>query len=267
MPKDRPLDDRARTFTRNVDWNLFRVFLEIAEAGGISAAARGLNRQQPSISAALKRLEGHLDAELVRRTAKGTALTPAGRALLEQCVEIHRRVARMPAEIRQAKGELDGTISVRLISDLVSRDFDAALAAFHAAHPAVEARLDIAPWREVVRAVADGDAEIGIACDSAPRAGLRYDLLTREVQQLYCGRGHRLHGMGPIHPAELAGEAFVLTGADEPEDVERFRRRYGLGRRVSGFAETQSEARRLVALGVGIGLLTTAVAGQAPWNA
>ena len=266
MARDRPLSDRERLFTRNVDWNLFRVFLEIAEAGGVSAAARILNRQQPSICAALKRLEGHLDVELVHRTARGTSLTPAGRALAEQCAEIHRRVARMPAEVAMARGELDGTIAVRLISDMVSQDFDTALAAFHKAHPAVEVRLDIAPWREVIRSVASGDVEIGVACDSAPSADLRYDLLTREVQQVYCGRGHPLHGKGPMSPAELAGEAFILTGADEPEDMARFRRRYGLGTRVSGLAETMSEALRLVSLGVGVGFLPTAIAGQAPWN-
>ena len=46
-----------RDFARNVDWNLLKVFLEIVRAEGIGAAARNLNKQQPSVSAALKRLE------------------------------------------------------------------------------------------------------------------------------------------------------------------------------------------------------------------
>src|SRR4051812_4166002 len=70
MSSDRtPLIDRK--FASRVDWNLMRTFVDIVRAGGIGAAARQLNRQQPSISAALKRLEDHVGAALLYRTATG----------------------------------------------------------------------------------------------------------------------------------------------------------------------------------------------------
>ncbi|HMT45636.1 MAG TPA: LysR family transcriptional regulator, partial [Novosphingobium sp.] len=55
MTDPTPLTDKR--FASRVDWNLMRTFVDIVRAGGIGAAARQLNRQQPSISAALKRLE------------------------------------------------------------------------------------------------------------------------------------------------------------------------------------------------------------------
>ena len=47
-------------FSSGLDWNLLKVFNAIVEAGGVSPAARVLNRKQPAISLALKRLEAEV---------------------------------------------------------------------------------------------------------------------------------------------------------------------------------------------------------------
>lgn len=255
---------KDEAFTRNVDWNLFRTFVEIVECGGISAAARALNRQQPSISAALRRLEGHVGAELCVRTAKGVELTAAGNALLDICLNLRRQVSQMPLEVAKAHGIVDGVVPIRMISDVVSPALDLALGRFHRDFPGVELRLDVAPWRAVLKALLAGDAELGVTCDSAPTLDLQYVPLMRETQQLYCGPGHPRFGDAPLHPSAFRGEAFVLTGEDEPDELAYFRRRYGLGGRTSGFAETLVEVRRLIQLGVGIGFLPTDVAEATP---
>jgi DNA-binding transcriptional LysR family regulator len=252
-----PQDERH--FARNVDWNLFNLFVEIVSSGGISAAARQLNRQQPTISAGLKRLEDHLGVELFTRTSQGVELTPAGRALLPLCQSMVEAARAAPHEVAKAANLLEGVINIRTISSIVSPEFDEALVAFHRAHPGVEIHLEVAPWRDVVKSLRLGEAEVGIACDSAPSEGLCYEPLMKEVQQLYCGRGHPLFGRSIALPSDLADEPFVMTGKDEPEELERFRRRFGLGRRAGGFAENLHEVKRLIELGVGIGFMPTCV--------
>lgn len=255
-------DGRTETyplFARNLDWNLLKVFHEIVSAGGITAASRALNKQQPTVSAALKRLEDHLGVTLCDRTARGIELNPAGRALFAACEDIHGAICRLPLDTATAAGTLAGAVAVRMISDLVSPEMDRATIAFHQQHPGVEIRFDIAPWRAVIDAVKAGEVDIGVACDSAPSEELRYESLLVEVQQLYCGPSHRLYGQPPRHPRDLVDEAFVLTGQDEPEDLEHFRRRFGLGRRAGGFAETLHEVKKLIELGIGVGFLPTVV--------
>lgn len=268
-----PQDERQ--FARNVDWNLFALFVEIVQSGGISAAARALNRQQPTVSAGLKRLEEHLGVELFTRTSHGVELTSAGRALLPLCQKMMEAARAAPHEVARAAHLLEGVINIRSISSVVSPQFDEALIAFHKAHPGVEIHLEVMPWRQVVKALRLGEAEVGIACDSAPGEGLCYEPLMCEVQQLYCGRSNSLFGQTVALPSELSEEAFVLTGQDEPEELERFRRRFGLGlrngdragscgagvpSRGGGFAENLTEVTRLIELGVGIGFLPTCVA-------
>jgi DNA-binding transcriptional LysR family regulator len=253
----------ARIFSRQVDWNLFLVFHEIVRCGSISAAARALNRQQPSVSGALKRLEDHLEAELCVRGSHGIELTPAGRALHAHCEQLLAHVRSVPHDVAKAVGMVEGVITVRTISNLVSPELDMALTRFHSQHPRVELKLDVAPWRSVVRSLVSGDVELGIACDDAMSAGLRYEPLMRETQQVYCGRQHPRFGLPPVRPSELVNEQFVLTGEDEPSDLTTFRRRHSLGQRIGGFAETLHEVQWLMELGVGIGFLPTVIADAA----
>ena len=59
---------------------------------------------------------------------------------------------------------------------------------------------------------------------------------------------------------ELRNEPFVLTAADEPDEITGFRLRYGLGQVVSASSEYLEEALRLIRNGVGLGFLPDAIA-------
>jgi LysR family transcriptional regulator, transcriptional activator for bauABCD operon len=257
------LSKNGQLFARNFDWNLVKLFLSIVRSGGISPAARALNKQQPTISAGLKRLEARIGAPLFIRTARGVALTPAGRSFLKAAEEIEVLISGLPGEVARASGHLQGLVTIRVISDLVSPEFDRAMVDFHQINPEVEIHLDIAPWRDVVLSVKDGSADIGIACDALTSPELFYRPLMREWQQLYCGRGHPAYGKGVVTPEAAADEIFVLTGEDEPAELTSFRQRYGLGERAGGSAESLHEVKRLIQIGIGIGFLPTVVAADA----
>ena len=162
MPDLQLIVTDERQFLRTVDWNLFQLFLEIVQSGGISAAARRLNRQQPTISAGLKRLEDHLGVELCVRTSQGIELTAAGKALVPLCETMMGAVRTVPGAVGKAANLLEGKIRIRTISSVVSREFDAAVAAFHCDHPGVEVHIEGAPWSEVVKSLYAGEVEIEI---------------------------------------------------------------------------------------------------------
>jgi DNA-binding transcriptional LysR family regulator len=249
-----------KRFIRRVDWNLFRQFYEIVQSGSLSAAARRLNLHQPSLSAALKRLEDHLAVTLCRRSAQGIELTPAGKALMQLASDMMETVRLAPHLTSQAARQVEGTLSIRMITHIICPELDEALASIHRRHPNVEIRIEVAPWRDVLEAVIGNECDVGVTFDSGPRPQLRYAPLFRETQQLYCGRYHPLFRQVIRDPASLSQEQFVLTHGDEPEDLERFRQRYGLGRNTCGHAEDLHEAARLIQNGIGIGFLPTVAA-------
>ncbi|MEW9857066.1 LysR family transcriptional regulator [Novosphingobium sp. M1R2S20] len=248
-----PLTDRK--FASRVDWNLMRTFVDIVRAGGIGAAARQLNKQQPSISAALKRLEDHVGATLLRRTANGVEMTAAGKAMMALCEEMLEAARMMPHQIAQATKRVEGIVRIQIVSALVSAEFDEAIASFHRRNPDIHIEIRVSPWRRVLDALEQGEVEIGVGYDSAVRGSLVYEPLFTEHQQLYCARSHPLFGYRVSRLNELKDEGFVLTGEDEIEAITHLRRRYRLGSRVSGLAEDINEARRLIVQGVGVGFL------------
>ena len=58
------------------------IFIEVARAGGFTAAARRLGLSQSSVSHTLRRLESRLGFRLLTRTTRSVAITDAGRQLL-----------------------------------------------------------------------------------------------------------------------------------------------------------------------------------------
>ncbi|WP_437670218.1 LysR family transcriptional regulator [Sorangium sp. So ce131] len=70
------------SYEKDLDLNLLRVFVVVAEAGSVTEAARRLYLTQPAVSAALRRLASALGAPLFVRAGRGLALTARGRRLL-----------------------------------------------------------------------------------------------------------------------------------------------------------------------------------------
>jgi DNA-binding transcriptional LysR family regulator len=244
-----------RKFASRVDWNLMRTFVDIVRAGGIGAAARQLNKQQPSISAALKRLEDHVGATLLHRSATGVEMTAAGKAMMALCEEMLESARMMPHQIAQATRRVEGIVRIQMVSAIVSPELDEAIASFHRRNPDIHVEIRVSPWRRVLDALDRGEVEIGVGYDGGDRGSLVYEPLFVERQQLYCARSHPLFGYRVARLNELRDEGFVLTGDDEIETITRLRRRYRLGTKVNGLAEDVNEARRLIVNGVGIGFL------------
>jgi len=259
-----------RDFARNVDWNLLKVFLEIARSGGIGAAARSAGKQQPSISAALKRLEDQLGARLFDRSTAGIRITPAGRALQALCEDMFENVRMAQHQVAQATRQVGGMVRIQLISSIICPEFDDAIASFHRRHPGIAIELRVSAWRGVLEGLSSGEVEVGIGYEGAAGPELVYEPMFVETQQLFCARSHPLYGRKVARLEDLRREGFVLTGADEPEAVTRLRSRHGLGTTCAGQAEDVHEALRLITLGVGIGFLPVgaaerAVAAQQLW--
>lgn len=252
-----------KTFASRVDWNLLRTFVEIVRAGGVGAAARKLNKQQPSISAALRRLEDQVGVQLLHRTSVGVEMTAAGKALMTICEEMLEAARMVPHQIAQATRRIEGIVRIQLISAVISNELDEAIASFHRRNPDIHIELRVSPWRAVLDALERGEVEIGIGYDSNVRSGLVYEPLFTERQQLYCSRGHPLFGHRVARLNELRDEGFVLTGDDELDTITRLRGRHQLGAKVNGLAEDLNEALRLIMLGVGIGFLPILAAAEA----
>ena len=66
----------------DLDWNQLKAFLQTAETGSLTAAARKLGLTQPTLSRQVAAIEKRLGVTLFERVGKAMALTPSGMDLL-----------------------------------------------------------------------------------------------------------------------------------------------------------------------------------------
>jgi DNA-binding transcriptional LysR family regulator len=83
-----------------LDLRLVRYFVAVAQEGSVTRAAERLHLAQPSLSAAVKQLEGQLGVALVERSGRGIALTPAGELLLRRGAELVALADAVEGEVR-----------------------------------------------------------------------------------------------------------------------------------------------------------------------
>ena len=76
----------------NLDWNLVRTFLAVANGGSLAAGAATLGMTHPTAARHVQQLEGHLGMALFSRTAKGLKLNEAG-------LKLERAAREMQASI------------------------------------------------------------------------------------------------------------------------------------------------------------------------
>jgi LysR family transcriptional regulator, nitrogen assimilation regulatory protein len=110
-------------------------FLKVAETGSISRAAESLGITQPSLSHQILRLEDELGSKLFRRTARGVALTEAGRLFHGRAQQILQGARQALEDVRQLENEPTGSV-ILAVPQSISRIAGVAL---------VKAFLDHAP--------------------------------------------------------------------------------------------------------------------------
>lgn len=111
-----------------------QTFVAVADAGGVSAAARRLGVSKSIVSRRLFRVEAELGVQLLARTTRGAALTEAG-------ITFRDHAARASAEIDTARetilptGELRGSLRVAMPLTFGATHFAPVLAEMARLHP------------------------------------------------------------------------------------------------------------------------------------
>ncbi|MBK5928113.1 LysR family transcriptional regulator [Rhodobaculum claviforme] len=249
----------AERLTRELDWNLLRSFVVLAQSRSITDAAERLRLTQPSVSTALKRLEERVGKKLVDRAPGRFALTPAGEVLYREAVEIHGAIYRLSTLMRDMTDEVTGHVRLALASHVVCPLFDRVLAEFHADHP--RATLSISVQRSVaaLASVAARSASMAVCLVHRRDPKLEYLRLYREHFGLFCGPPHPLFGHEGLTQADLAGHAAVSFETDRLHDALRpvtmLRAQSELNEHFAGTSSHLEEVRRMVVAGMGIGPL------------
>ena len=251
---------------RELDWNLLRSFVVMAECRSITEAAARLRLKQPSVSMALKRLEERVGRKLINRGPGQYKLTEAGELLYREALEINGSILRLSTLLREMTDDVRGHIKIVAASHVVCPLFDQVLAAFHAAHSATSLSISVKPSADAIAEVSAKRASFAICLVRNRNPKLEYRRLYREFFGLFCGPGHPLFGRSGLTNADLAGHGTVSFDTDRLQDVLRpvtlMRAQSSLGEKITGISSNLEEVRRMIVAGLGVGPLPVHVAAR-----
>jgi DNA-binding transcriptional LysR family regulator len=244
------------------DWNQLKAFLETAETGSLSAAARKLGLTQPTLSRQVAAIERQMGVTLFERVGKSMALTSTGLDLLE-----HARAMGAAAE---ALG-LAATGRSQAVGGVVSVSASDAVAA-HLLPPLV-ARLRTQEPGIVVEVIASNalsdllrrEADIAIRHVQPEQPELIARLVREATASFYASEAFvRVHGH-PRSPEDAAALPFV--GSDRGGRFLAYLRQHGLPlgeANFSCYADHSVAHWALVRAGMGIGAMMDDIARDTP---
>ncbi len=195
--------------------NAMRVFVAVADAGGLSPAGRRLGMPLTTVSRQLKALEEALDTRLVTRTTRRLALTEPGRAYLETCRRVLSDLDAAERRLTGEQAEPQGVLALTAPVVFGRRYVLPVVAAYLEAYPRMSVRMFL--MDRVVDLVEEG-LDLGIRIGHLPDSSLRATQLGT-VRYVTCASPSYLARAGePTAPRELKGHHCISFNTFSPAE-------------------------------------------------
>ncbi len=210
----------------NIDLRLLRVFITLADAGSFPAAQIALNLSQSTLSSHLAALERKLGGPLCVRGRRGFRLTPLGTATRQAAQQLFADIDSFQQRVGAMNGELIGRLRIGMVDGVAHNPalaLQETLRAFMERAADVRIDLELGTPHDLERAIADGARDIVVGPLSQKAPGVVYVPLHREMQGLYCGRGHELFAAPDAAVTQEAIERslFSVRGYRHLDDLYR----------------------------------------------
>lgn len=191
----------------------YDLFVQIVDAGSISAAARQGTLSVASLSKRLARLEHRLRVRLVHRTTRHLALTPAGKDLYDALLPLRASLAAAEDRIAGRSALISGKLRITAPTSFGRMHVVPWLPSFLASHPQIDLSVDLS---DEYADLLDGQHDLAVRIGTKIGAGLVGHRLGTS-HRLLCAAPFYLHAHGePACLADLAGHKLLATDSQLP---------------------------------------------------
>lgn len=150
------------TLGRFMKIHQLQALVAAVEHGGIRAASRELHLSQAAVTKSLRQLEEECGTALLVRRSRGIDLTQAGQRLLERARLITRQIDLAQDELRQARGDDEGSVRVGITPFLTLTVLGQAFRWFRQRYPKVQVQLIEGLVTRVLPRLRDGSLDLAL---------------------------------------------------------------------------------------------------------
>jgi DNA-binding transcriptional LysR family regulator len=195
---------------------LLRYFVAVAEERNITRAAERLHISQPAQSAAVRQLERQLGVELLDRSDRVLAVTPAGTLLLDEGRALLASADRVFEAVRARDGAVVGRLRVGMTPTARYGLGPELLSSSALRASCVMLLPQVDPTRALLRDVLGGRLVLAALFCAPDRAdGVELERLRDEPAVVHLRADHALAGRSELELEDLAGETLLVAESVE----------------------------------------------------
>ncbi|WP_170334579.1 LysR family transcriptional regulator [Ruegeria arenilitoris] len=246
----------------HADWSLIQSFLAVAETGSLSAAARQLDRSQPTLGRQIHALEDELGVSLFDRHARGLKLSEVGTQLLPMAQQMHSAMNSFSLAAAGQSQQLEGSVRITASVFASHHLLPPILSQIRALEPAIQLELVAT---DATENLLYREADIAVRMYRPAQM----DIISRylgDVNLCFCAAQVYLDRAGrPRRPEDLFDHD--LVGFDANEHIINRMQKRGWPASKDSFAtrcDLQSAYWQLIRAGCGIGFSQIQVAEADP---
>ena len=239
-----------------------QLMVNVAGASSLTKGAELSCLSVPAASNRVKNLEMHLGTALLYRTNQGVTLTPPGEAFVQHSRIVLRQLEHLRGDMQEYAQGIKGSVRVFANTTAINEFIPSVLERYLVEHPDVNIELRERLSYQVVKAVADGVADIGVSANDSGGVGMEFFPYRSDWLTLVTHKDHPLAKFDSLNFEDTldydyvglfeasAIHSFLIKAADDIGRVLRERVE------VSNF----EAACRMIAAQVGIGVIPESAA-------
>ncbi|MFW5931365.1 MAG: LysR substrate-binding domain-containing protein [Desulfosalsimonas sp.] len=210
-------------YNPDLDINLLRAFVAVADLKSFTRAASRLNRTQSAVSMQVRRLEQNMGRSLLTRKKGGVGLTDSGKVMLEYA----RRILKLNDEVMAEIGdpEVKGRVKLGIPDDYAAYLLPAALSGLGSLYPGISLEVNCELSVDLLNRLEDGEVDLALTTRQPQSPG---GAVIRTEQMVWAeARGCRLHDEDPL-PLALFPEGVCVFRESALAALETCGRRWRL---------------------------------------
>ena len=232
-------------------------FVAVAEQGGIAQASRVLNISQPAVAQALDKLEHLFDFRLFERHhARGTELTPQGRAFLDSARDLLQRAQSTEHDAQAIAADLAGIIRLGCFHSIAPFYLPQIISAYKELFPNIAIESSELRQDEIIAGIDSGEIDLALTYDmSLEQSPVDRQVMARLKPFLLLNEHHPRASQSAIRLSDMAQEPFVMfEGPSSRDYFESILSTQGIAPPVSYNSKSMESVRSAVSNGLGFSL-------------
>ena len=240
-----------------VDFVTLKLFCSIVQSGSITKGASACNLALSAASRRISEFEETVGIPLLERSVKGVSITPAGHTVMQHALRLFQGFEQLSNELEEYSKGIKGHVRLWANMSALTEFMPFALASFLKAHPEIQVEVEEQLSGDIVRALMDGIADIGVFAEGPITTGLDTEIIGKDQLVIACSKEHPLSKRKSVSFEECLQYDFVglNRGSSLLELTSRSSEKLGKQMRLRIQVRSYDAMCQMIAVNLGVGVL------------